>query len=76
MAQSLARRLRAAADPGLTSPDRSAPRARMGTRPQTPAQEPADTPQNRQRQAKHARKQFVEASDRNAALGIQPVDRG
>ena len=47
---------------GLTSPDSVRTLTpETAPRPQTPAQEPPDTPQNRQRQHKHARKQIVEA---------------
>src|SRR5262249_13222570 len=46
---------------GLTAPIRSPPGPpKRPPNPPTPAQEPPDTPQNRQRQIKHAREQPVE----------------
>ena len=66
MAEPVDRSLRAARLRGLTSPGTGPhPHAARHTRPQTPAQEPPDTPQNRQRQGKHARKQLVEGRPDN-----------
>jgi hypothetical protein len=67
MAQPLGRRLRPARRHGLTSPDpvRTPDGPRGHPETPTPAQDPVDKPQNRQRQEKHARKPLVEASDRN-----------
>jgi hypothetical protein len=66
MAQPLGRRLRPARHHGLTSPDQVRTHTpETGTETLTPAQEPVDKPQNRQRQEKHTPKPLVEASDRN-----------
>jgi hypothetical protein len=65
MAQSLARRLRPAADRGLTSPDPVRTRTPKRHTGPSPGPGTPDTPQNRQRQAKHALKQLVEARDHN-----------
>jgi hypothetical protein len=72
MAQPLRSRLRAARRTGLTSPDPVRnPNARQGSPTPAPGQRNPDKPQNRQRQAKHARKAIT---DENRHTKYQSVD--
>ena len=76
MAEPLGTGLRPARYCGLTSPDPVSTVNGHRHTPPAPAREPRTSRRTRERQEKHALNSSQRRAAVNAALGIQPVDRG